>query len=469
MRSILLAPLMILALSAQAPPVAQREPELWKKAEAGDVVALEALALKTSGALDNHLVGRLAVAAGHKPMSMIGGSALMDRMKDGFDPFADRATAPFDLVLLESLASRSDEARKATSALVLRMEALPAEDAAALLAKSRSLGSKEAAGFYGLHLIEGKGLRKDAELGFKHVLESDSTDALVRAGELLEWSAPRNARRAYLLCREAKSPDTAYRAGQGLERLAIALEEPGLETKAEQAYRHAKEDKHALSIAALARFATLGRKEARPNYKEARTYAEEAIASGAAEGHYWLGWLDTRGLEGPKSPASALAHFQAGAKAGDARCAYELGLAYQEGQGVPKDPHMAETWFTQAAERGYAPAALAAAKQWLAQGKHQEARAKLEIAAKGGQVAAQLKLAELCEEGLGGPQDFDAARYWWERASAQREGQAFYHLALLRLDGASTKTEAEAVLDLLRQASREGYLKAQALLKQWGY
>jgi len=53
---------------------------------------------------------------------------------------------------------------------------------------------------------------------------------------------------------------------------------------------------------------------------------------------------------------TALREWMPLAKSGDERAQYNIGLMYEHGRGVPKDPHRAFKWYQRAAERGAVPA-----------------------------------------------------------------------------------------------------------------
>jgi TPR repeat protein len=467
MRSACLLALLFVSPLARGQGLEGREPDLWRRAAAKDQAALEALALKAEGDADVHLLGRLALRLPYKPMVRSGASALLSRMKAGFDPLATPGSAAEDLVMLEILSATSPESRAAEMHLLARIEALPTEAGGAILQQAQALGSKEARGEWGLRLIQGRGTPSDSDRGFRLVMDSGSLRAAVDAGEKLEAKDPDKARKAFLSAREAEDPILAFRAGRGLERLAKALAEPSLDAKAKQAYLTAAEGKVGAAAAALARFEAEGRGGSGNAYPKARQWAEKALAYGDPEGHYWLGWLDAMGHDGPRNLASALDHFRKGSEAGNAACTYRLGLAYREGEGVPADAAQAQVWFTRAADQGHPESSFALAKILLADGQAEAALGRLRTAAEGGLVKAQVQLAACLTEGLGGPEDLASARRWLEKAAAHHDGEAYYRLAMMDLDELRTKAQAEAVLERLRLAAAEGHPESAELLRLW--
>lgn len=467
MRSAGLLALCLVSPLARGQGLDAREPALWRRAASKDQAALEALALKAEGDTDVHLLGRLALQLPYKPMVRSGASALLARMKAGFDPLATPDSAGADLMLLESLAPTALPARASLSRLLERIENLAPEVGAPMLQQAQALGSKEARGAFGLRLLQGRGVKKDPDAGFAMVMASDSTRAAVLAGELMEAQDPARAAKAYLSARKTEDPSLAFRVGRGLEQAGRRLGDSGLDLKAKDAYLRAAEGQHGGAAGALARFESEGRGGGEASPAKVRAWAEKAVAWGAPEGHFWLGKLDDLGGDRPRDVASALRHFKAGAEGGDPACMHRLGLAHQRGEGVPMDASQASHWFAKAADLGHGPSAFALAQMMLAEGRAAEARARLAVAAEGGLPSAQEALADLLLRGEGGPEDWPAARLWLSKAASQGSGEAHFRLALLDLDSVRTKADAEAVIEHLRQAAREGHAEGQAVLNRW--
>lgn len=72
-----------------------------------------------------------------------------------------------------------------------------------------------------------------------------------------------------------------------------------------------------------------------------------------------LGVLLMEGQGGPKDPARALAYFRQGAEAGHVMSIHYVGVAYERGEGVPKDAKLAEEWYEKAAAKNFEPAKAA--------------------------------------------------------------------------------------------------------------
>ncbi len=119
---------------------------------------------------------------------------------------------------------------------------------------------------------------------------------------------------------------------------------------------------------------------------------------------------------------TALREWQPRAEQGEAVPQYNLGLLYDNGQGVPQDYGIAAKWYKLSAEQGFAKAQFnlgllyykgagfsqdysKAAKWWI-------------LSAEQGLVSAQRNLGFLYELGDGVPQDYIRAHMWHNLAVA---------------------------------------------------
>ncbi len=94
----------------------------------------------------------------------------------------------------------------------------------------------------------------------------------------------------------------------------------------------------------------------------------------------------------PRDYAEAAKWFQLAAEQSDAGAQYNLGVMYENGQGVPQDYVEAAKWFQLAAEQGRA--------------------------------SAQHNLGVMYENGQGVPHDYAQAHMWFSLAGAQGDKQA---------------------------------------------
>lgn len=103
--------------------------------------------------------------------------------------------------------------------------------------------------------------------------------------------------------------------------------------------------------------------------------------------------------------------------------AYVLGLAFENGEGLPRSQPDATHWFLQAAKRGHTQAQLSVATQYyLGRGTDRDmaqAAYWYEKAAQGGDVGAQYLIASMYEHGEGIATDRSQALLWYSAAARQ--------------------------------------------------
>jgi localization factor PodJL len=117
------------------------------------------------------------------------------------------------------------------------------------------------------------------------------------------------------------------------------------------------------------------------------------------------------------------------ALAGDPLAAYEVGVRFSEGRGVPASNEEAARWF--------------------------------DIAAKKGIVPAQFRLGTLYEKGLGVRKDIAAARDLYRTAADKGHGKAMHNLAVLYAEGADGKPDYSTAAQWFRKAADHGITDSQ--------
>jgi localization factor PodJL len=117
------------------------------------------------------------------------------------------------------------------------------------------------------------------------------------------------------------------------------------------------------------------------------------------------------------------------ALAGDPLAAYEVGVRFSEGRGVPANNEEAAHWF--------------------------------EIAAKKGIVPAQFRLGTLYEKGLGVTKDPIAARDYYRAAADKGHAKAMHNLAVIYAEGAEGKPDYATAAQWFRKAADYGVADSQ--------
>jgi hypothetical protein len=131
--------------------------------------------------------------------------------------------------------------------------------------------------------------------------------------------------------------------------------------------------------------------------------------------------------------------LMAKAQAGNAAAEFQVGFAFANGKGVPRDFKEAARWYRKSAEQGNADAqSLLGVLYRNGHGVPQDyAEAALwsRRAALQGNAFAQLTLGLDYYQGKGVPQDFTQAALWYRRAAMQGNAGAKEELGLLYEDG----------------------------------
>jgi localization factor PodJL len=138
--------------------------------------------------------------------------------------------------------------------------------------------------------------------------------------------------------------------------------------------------------------------------------------------------------------------LRSAASAGDAAAAYEIGVRYAEGHGVPADLAEAARWFERAAGKGLAPAqfrygTLLEKGQGVKKDLGEARRFYLAAAAKGN-AKAMHNLAVLYAEGIDGRPDYGAAAEWFRKAADRGVSDSQFNLGVLYARGLGVETNA---------------------------
>ncbi len=179
-----------------------------------------------------------------------------------------------------------------------------------------------------------------------------------------------------------------------------------------------------------------GRGGAERDLQQARSWYEKAAEQNHADGLRALGVLYEEGKGMAKDPALAASYYLKAADLGLARAQVNLGILYEQGLGVEKNYEQALHWYTKAADQGY-PRGLTYLGNLYEQGLGTEqdfhrARTLYLAAANGRYTRGQTRLGMLYEKGLGVEVDLDQARSWYEKAAAQGYPPAQEALARLK-------------------------------------
>ncbi|TNB48651.1 hypothetical protein FF124_05830 [Martelella lutilitoris] len=134
------------------------------------------------------------------------------------------------------------------------------------------------------------------------------------------------------------------------------------------------------------------------------------------------------------------------ARDGNPDALYEIGVRYQEGLGLKRDPAEAAVWFDEAAERGSAPAAFQLGSLYeKGIGVDQDAAKAITLyrsAARAGNISAMHNLAVMLANGAGsGKPDFAEAAKWFREAAEHGVADSQFNLAILHARGAGVDAD----------------------------
>lgn len=146
-----------------------------------------------------------------------------------------------------------------------------------------------------------------------------------------------------------------------------------------------------------------------------------------------------------KDYAAAHAIYLSLANQNDAKACYNLGLMYQDGDGVAKNMDEAVKWYTKSAELEYKEAQYTLAslvfQRQIQSISYPQAVTYYEQAAKQGHVKSQLNLGMLYLRGDVIAQDMPAAVQWLNLAASNNNSEAQGYLADLYQQGAGLEQD----------------------------
>ena len=263
----------------------------------------------------------------------------------------------------------------------------------------------------------------------------------------------------------------ADQAGYGFASFSLAMfytDGSGVTKNLEQALRLNFRAGNAGIADAFAAGGELYLEENPPNYAEAKSWLEQAVQRGSADGNADLGWMYETGSGVNKDPAKALGLFNEAAKRGSAEGMYFVGLAYYHGLGVQQDHAAACRWFIRAGSYSDPDGEMQAGFCYYngigVEANHETAFNWFVDAGQTGLVDAQVFVADMLERGDGHNQDSTYAVMWYQAAAEQGDVYAMTELgAHLRLGKGVAWSEAQA-MQWFAKAAQKGYPPAETSL-----
>ena len=175
---------------------------------------------------------------------------------------------------------------------------------------------------------------------------------------------------------------------------------------------------------------------------------------------HMMGFMEERGLGGPKNLSRAIELYAASAAAGSSDAQFALGEMALLGDGVKEDAERAAAWLRLAAKQGHVQAKIRLGMMY-SQGRgikadQGEAVRYFREAGERGDAGAQFNVGVAYLTGRGVAKNYDKAASWFERAAAQEHADAQYNLALLYDTDFLGAPDANKMMRWMRAAADNG-------------
>jgi TPR repeat protein len=169
-----------------------------------------------------------------------------------------------------------------------------------------------------------------------------------------------------------------------------------------------------------------------------------------------------------KEYEKAIDCYKIAAQEDNADAQYNLGLIYQEGEGVDQDYEEAISWYREAAEQGHRDAQCNLAYCYSQRRKDEDKAAYwYRKAAEQGDAMAQYNLGRSYYNGWGVTQDYTEAAMWMQKAAEQGHSGAQQLLAELYEKGEGVGKDLEKALMWYRKAAEQGNEYAKEKVETW--
>jgi TPR repeat protein len=181
---------------------------------------------------------------------------------------------------------------------------------------------------------------------------------------------------------------------------------------------------------------------------------------------------DAQSAYGAGDFPKAVELFRALAERGNPVAQYNLGVLYENGQGLPKDYKLAAEWYRKGADQGYSEAQNNLANMYAfglgVEKNPAEAVVWMRKAAQQGQAGAQLNLGIMYTLGQGVPKNYAQAEAWLRLAAEQGEPDAQYNLGVMYEHGDGVAADPVEAYVWYGAASIHGSAPAQEKMSAIG-
>ena len=315
-----------------------------------------------------------------------------------------------------------------------------------LLESAAATGHPRAATLLGWLCEVGSGTERnlgEAKRWYRQAAERGDAQAMAALGRLLLKENSMDARQAARQLFQ-KSADLDDPGGQYHLGWLLASQEAGSRDDADALgwFVKAALQGHVGAQVATAIHLLSGR-GATTDRKAAREWIERAVESGDPVAHYLFGRLKESTPRDQRDLNGAQHSFRIAAAAGHRDAQFALAALLAQSPAV-RDKKDALEWLVRAHASGHKEAANRLGEMYRdGEGdlqQNEKARAIFESAARHGNVDAMYNLAQMLNEGLGGPRETGDALKWYAQAADEGHGKAMEVVEVLL--GSSTKTSA---------------------------
>ena len=177
-----------------------------------------------------------------------------------------------------------------------------------------------------------------------------------------------------------------------------------------------------------------------------------------------------RGYEADQNSdySEAVSWYRKAAEQGYAKAQFNLGVMYENGEGVAQDYFEAINWYRKAAEQGNAYAQCNLGYMYEngigVSHDYSEALNWYRMAAEQGNETAQNNLGNMYSNGYGVAQDYSEALNWYRMAAEQGYAPAQNNLGNMYCDGEGVDQNYSASVRWYRKSAEQGYARAQCNL-----
>ena len=209
------------------------------------------------------------------------------------------------------------------------------------------------------------------------------------------------------------------------------------------------------------------------DYSEAVKWYRKAAEQGNAQAQNNLGVCYENGEGVTQSYSEAVKWFRKAAEQGQVNAQHNLGWCYENGYGVSKSYYEAVKWYRKAAEQGNAYAqcnlGFCYEKGYGVSQSWSEAVKWYRKGAEQGDAQAQHNLGLCYEYGKGVSQSYYEAVKWYRKAAEQGQVNAQYNLGDCYEYGKGVSKSISDAVKWYRKAAEQGHQKSKDALKRLGY